>query len=90
MNTYAATLASEVMRFLLAMAAYFDLEMRQYDAVTAFLITKLDEIICTNPPPGFGKKSQLWLLLMALYGHVHIAGIFERKARGSLLLSCRE
>jgi hypothetical protein len=68
LDTYAATLAAEVMRFLLALAAYFDLEMRQYDAVTAFLNAPLDERIHTLPPPGFGKKGQIWLLLMALYG----------------------
>ena len=56
LNTYAATLAAKAMRFLLALAAHFDLEMRQYDAVTAFLNAHLDETVHTSPPPGFGEK----------------------------------
>lgn len=67
-DTYAATLASEVMRFLLSIAAYFGLEIAQYDAVTAFLNSNLDKIVYTFQSPGFAKKGQLWLLLMALYG----------------------
>jgi hypothetical protein len=68
LETYAATLAAETMRFLLALAAYFDLEMRQYDAVTAFLNAELDEVIYTMLPPGFGAKELVWLLRRALYG----------------------
>lgn len=68
LDTYAATLAAESMRFLLALAAYFDLEMRQYDAITAFLNAELDETIYTTPPPGSNQKGQLWLLQKALYG----------------------
>ena len=68
LDTYAATLAAEVMRFLLAMAAHFDLEMRQFDAVTAFLNANLDETVYTTPPPGFSQKGQIWHLLKALYG----------------------
>jgi hypothetical protein len=68
LDTYAATLAAEVMRFLLALAAHFDLEMRQYDAITAFLNADLDERIHTMPPPGFGERGQVWQLKKALYG----------------------
>jgi hypothetical protein len=68
LDTYAATLAAETMRFLLGIAAYFDLEMRQYDAVTAFLNMDLDEVIHTAVPPGFGGKEHVWLLQRALYG----------------------
>lgn len=59
LDTYAATLAAEVMRFLLVIAAHFDLEMVQYDAVTAFLNANLDETIYTFQSPGFAKKGQL-------------------------------
>jgi hypothetical protein len=35
-DTYAATLAIRIFRALMAIAAYFNIEVRQYDAVNAF------------------------------------------------------
>jgi hypothetical protein len=86
LDTYAATLASEVMRFLLALAAYFDLEMRQYDAVTAFLNADLDEVVHTSPPPGFGNAGEIWLLLMALYGLRRSPHLWHNEFSGFLQL----
>jgi hypothetical protein len=60
LDTYAATLAAEAMRFLLAIAAHFDLKMRQNDAVTAFLNAHLDETVHTTSPPGFWERGQIW------------------------------
>lgn len=68
LDTYAATLAAETMRFLFAIAAYFDLEMRQFDAVTAFLNCPLDEVIYCRPPAGFPSPGKVWRLRRALYG----------------------
>ena len=68
LDTYAAILAAETMRFLLAIAAHFDLEMRQFDAVNAFLNCILDEIVYCDLPPGFERPGQVWHLLLALYG----------------------
>jgi hypothetical protein len=68
LDIYTATLAAETMRFLLGLTAHFNLEMRQYDAVTAFLNAYLDEVIHTTQPPGFGGKEYIWLLQRALYG----------------------
>ena len=68
LDTYAATLAAETMRFLLAIAAYFDLEMRQFDAVAAFLNCPLDETVHCRPPAGFPSPGRVWKLKRALYG----------------------
>ena len=68
LDTYAATLAAETMRFLFAIAAYFDLEMRQFDAVAAFLNCPLDETVHCQPPAGFPSLGQVWKLRRALYG----------------------
>lgn len=67
-DTYAATLAARTFRALMAISAAFDLEMRQYDAVNAFVNSRLDELIWCLPPEGYERLEQLWLLLRALYG----------------------
>jgi Reverse transcriptase (RNA-dependent DNA polymerase) len=55
-------------RVIIAIAAVFDLEIRQYDAVNAFVNSKLNEQIYYVPPEGYERSNQSWLLLRALYG----------------------
>ncbi|RYP56931.1 hypothetical protein DL770_010800 [Monosporascus sp. CRB-9-2] len=45
LNAYASTLAGRSFRMLMATAARFDLELRQLDAVNAFLHSYIDELI---------------------------------------------
>jgi ribonuclease HI len=52
----------------MAIAAAFDLEICQMDAVNAFLNSDIDEDITTEWPPGFGNKDTIWQLCKALYG----------------------
>jgi hypothetical protein len=67
-ETYAATLAAQTFRFMMAIAAYFDLEVWQYDAVNAFANLTLDPPILCKCPDGFeGLGHAIWVL-MALYG----------------------
>jgi hypothetical protein len=42
-ETYTATLAARVFRFLMAITAYFNLEAKQFDAINAFPNTKLNK-----------------------------------------------
>ena len=67
-DTYAATLAARTFRALIAIAAAFDLELRQYDAINAFINSKLNEKIHCYAPEGFGRSGLCWQLLLALYG----------------------
>ena len=67
-ETYAATLATRVFRTLMAIAAYFDLDIFQLDAVSAFTNADLDEVVFTRCPDGFTKDDFCLLLLKALYG----------------------
>ena len=53
MDTFAATLAARLFRFLMALAAAFGLETRQYDAVNAFANALIDEPTYCKPPPGW-------------------------------------
>lgn len=52
-ETYAATLAGKSFRVLIAIAAKFDLEARQLDAVNAFTNSPLDEVVYIRYPDGF-------------------------------------
>jgi len=72
-DTYAATLATRVFRALMAIAAYFDLDIWQFDAINAFGNAYLDETVYTHCAEGFEeeegiKNDELWLLIRALYG----------------------
>ncbi|XP_044715969.1 reverse transcriptase (RNA-dependent DNA polymerase) domain-containing protein [Hirsutella rhossiliensis] len=52
----------------MAMAARFDLELIQYDAVNAFVNASLDEEVFMKMPPGHRKHGTVLKLNKALYG----------------------
>jgi hypothetical protein len=52
----------------MAIAAVFDLEIVQLDAVNAFLNSTLDEEVYTHFPEGFIQQGKVLRLLRALYG----------------------
>jgi hypothetical protein len=67
-SNYAATLAGRSFRTLMAVAARFDLELIQYDAVNALVNAKIDEDIFMRMSPGHRKTGTLLKLNKALYG----------------------
>jgi hypothetical protein len=67
-DTYAATLASRVFRCLIAIAAFFSLELYQLDAVNAFCNAPLDELLYTLDPGGRLKRGHCLRVIRALYG----------------------
>ena len=67
-NNYAATLAGRSFRTVMAIAARFDLELLQYDAVNAFVNAALDEEVYMRMPPGHRKPGTVLKLTKALYG----------------------
>ena len=44
-NTYAAILTVRIFRVLMTLVNVFDLEIRQYDAINAFVNSEIDEFI---------------------------------------------
>jgi hypothetical protein len=64
----AATLAARTFRTLMAIAAAFDLEIKQYDALNAFVNSELDEIVYIEFPEGFCEPGYVLILNKALYG----------------------
>lgn len=67
-DTYAATLATRVFKALMAIAAYFDLDIQQFDAVNAFCNAFLDEDVYIRYPDGFHVPDHCLQLIRALYG----------------------
>ena len=67
-DTYAATLAAQTFRAMMAITAAFDLETRQYDAINAFVNAKLPTPRIIECPEGFKQSRKVLLLQKALYG----------------------
>jgi hypothetical protein len=67
-DNYSATLAIRSLRATLAIAARFDLELIQFDAVNAFVNAKIDEDILMEMPGGHRKPGKVLKLEKALYG----------------------
>lgn len=67
-ETYAATLASKTFRALMAITAYFDLDIEQLDAVNAFTNSRIDEEVYVRCADGYEEHGKCWKLNRALYG----------------------
>jgi hypothetical protein len=52
----------------MTIAARFDLELLQYDAVNAFVNADLDEDVYMGLPPGYRKAGRILHLKKALFG----------------------
>jgi hypothetical protein len=64
----AVTLAARAARLIFALVAAFNLDLRQRDAVTAFLNSPLPTETYTLMPEGFQQPGMCWKLDRALYG----------------------
>jgi hypothetical protein len=83
-ETYAATLAGRSFRMLIALAARWDLEIRQLDAVNAFPNSELDEEVYVELPDGFKISGKVGRLLRALYGLRRSPLLWQKLLSGAL------
>ena len=83
--TRAATLAARIFRTIIALAAVFDLEIVQYDAVNAFVNSQLDEEVYTYFPDGFKEKGKVLRLKRALYGLRRSPRLWQKELTKTLL-----
>jgi len=67
-ENYAATLAAGSFRALMALAAAYDMEIKQVDAMNAFLNSDIDEEVYIQYPPGMERANKVLRLIRALYG----------------------
>jgi len=80
----AATLAAKTARMIFALVAAYDLDLRQRDAVTAFLNSILEKETYTQMPEGFGRPGKCWKLRRALYGLRISPRLWQQEASGVL------
>ena len=67
-NTFAVTLAIRIFRILMTIVAAFDLEIKQYDVINAFINSEIDEsTYCYSFDDWTEFKNILLLLLRAFY-----------------------
>ena len=66
-DIYTATLAARSFRTLMALAARWDLEVRQLNAVNAFPNSEFDEEVYIKLPDGYKLPGKIGRLLRALY-----------------------
>ncbi|EED14304.1 conserved hypothetical protein [Talaromyces stipitatus ATCC 10500] len=81
----AATLAARNFRLMMALAAIFDLEIVQYDAVNAFINSLLDEEVYTLCPDGFKQSGKVIKLRRALYGLRRSPRLWQKELTTTLL-----
>jgi hypothetical protein len=83
-STYAATLAGRSFRTIMAIAARFDLELLQYDAVNAFVNAGLDSNVFMKMPPGHRRNGTILKLNKALYGLRKSPLLWQKELTGTL------
>jgi hypothetical protein len=70
-STYASTLSAKSFRIAMALAAHFDLEVKCFDVINAFINALRDidgETVYCRFPPGFDKPGHVLRVDRALYG----------------------
>ena len=67
-DTYAATLAAKALRTLIAIAAAWDMDLWQRDAISAFTNAVQPGKVYCYAPEGYGRPGYMILLNKALYG----------------------
>jgi hypothetical protein len=67
-DVYAATAAFKTFRMLMSLAAAFDMEVWQLDAVNAFVNADIDSDVYIQSPEGYAGKGKCLKLIKALYG----------------------
>ncbi|KAK1913112.1 hypothetical protein P3342_005048 [Pyrenophora teres f. teres] len=67
-ETYAATLTGRSFRMLMAIAARFSLELRQFDVANAFVHAPIDRLVYMRMPRGYTRQGTILQLDKALYG----------------------
>ena len=84
-DTYAATLAARSFRTFMAIAARFDLELRQYDAVNAFVHAPLPDKVYMRMPQGYRQHGRILRLNKAVYGLRQSPVLWQRLFTTTLL-----
>lgn len=78
-NTYAATLTARIFRFFMILMIAFNLNIRQYDAINAFVNSFIDESIsCRTPQDWLDMSETLLILQKILYDLKQFSVLWHR------------
>ena len=69
----------------MAIAARFNLELKQYDAVNAFVNAQLEDTIYMRMPPGYKNPGKILRLQKALYGLRQSPLLWQKELTSTLL-----
>jgi len=69
----------------MAIAARFNLELKQYDAVNAFINAQLEDTIYIRMPPGHKNPGKILRLQKALYGLQQSPLLWQKELTSTLL-----
>ena len=89
-QTFAGVCKSTTWKIAVALAALYDYEIEQMDAVTAFLNSEMDGEVYVELPPGWAEcgirmsKEMVCKLLKALYGLKQAPRLWQEKLRKEL------
>ncbi len=77
-NTYAITLIVKTFRVSMIISTVFDLEIWQYDAISAFINNEIDEKLYNKCSNEFSRFDYCWKLNKALYELKQISILWYR------------
>ena len=83
-HLYAPVMRLEFFRILLTIAAWFDLDLHQFDVQVAHLHGKIDGDVYMEPSPGHGDGDSVWKLLKGLYGLKQAGRICHEGPKGDM------
>lgn len=84
-EVYAPVVRYTSIRYLIALAAKYDLEMSQMDAVSAFLQGDIDTEIYMSQPENYRKNNQVCFLHKSIYGLKQASRQWNIKLNSALL-----
>ena len=84
-DIYAAILVAHSFQIFMAIAAHFNLELKQYDAVNAFIHAPLSNKIYMQMPISYHEKGKVYQLNRALYELRELPILWQQHFTGTLI-----
>src|SRR5579863_2575786 len=84
-ETWAPTAAARSVRLVISIAAMRNDRIRHIDIKSAYLNAKLTETVNVQPPAGYARTDEVWLLQKALNGLKQAGREWERMLKTMLI-----
>ena len=83
-HLYAPVMRLKSFQVLLSIAAWFDLDLCQFDVSAAYLHGEIDGEVYMEPPPGCGDGETIWKLLKGLYSLKQVGHIWHERLKADM------